>query len=176
MHSYSYNWISENDLHTFQWNCFIFPRLLMCSRIFMFLIGAANICSQVSATRLIVQYPFSFLNSNKSESGNNIICFTFWAFCSMWQQVSHRRVYFLKYLIKTVNPALQVTRSIFCPVAVIDVYISELMVESNATLEASTLMAFLNTTDFQVTDTNGVSHSVTILQNELVAGMTEIHI
>lgn len=50
------------------------------------------------------------------------------------------------------------------------------MLESNATLEASTLMAILNTTDFQVTDTNGVSHSVTIEQNELVAGMTELHI
>lgn len=46
----------------------------------MFLIGAVKICSQVSSTRLIEQVPFSFLNHNKSESGNNIISFTFGAF------------------------------------------------------------------------------------------------
>lgn len=57
-------------------------------------------------------------------------------------------------------------------VVVIDLYISELRVVSNATLEASTLMAILDATDFQVTDANGVSHTITVEQNNLVAGMT----
>nr|XP_046228186.1 adhesion G protein-coupled receptor F4 [Scatophagus argus] len=51
-----------------------------------------------------------------------------------------------------------------------DVYVAELMVESNITLEAQTILSILNTTtDLQVTDTDGVSHTVTLLHNELVA-------
>lgn len=56
-----------------------------------------------------------------------------------------------------------------------DVYISELVVRSNATLEASTVLPLLNTTNFQVTDTTGVFHTVTIEQTTLVAGTTRLH-
>lgn len=53
-----------------------------------------------------------------------------------------------------------------------DVYIAELMVESNVTLEAQTVLSVLNTTtDLQVTESSGVSHVVTFLQNELIAGI-----
>lgn len=59
-----------------------------------------------------------------------------------------------------------------CDVVFTDVYISELVVKSNASLEASTILALLNTTNFQVTDTSGVFHTVTIEQTTLVAGTT----
>ncbi|XP_044024247.1 adhesion G-protein coupled receptor F1 isoform X2 [Siniperca chuatsi] len=50
-----------------------------------------------------------------------------------------------------------------------DVYIAELMVESNVTLEAQTILSVLNTTDLQVTSTSGVSHTVALLHSELIA-------
>lgn len=62
-----------------------------------------------------------------------------------------------------------------CDVVATDVYISELVVRSNATLEASTLMALLNTTNFQVADSTGVFHTVTIEQTTLVAGTAKLH-
>lgn len=62
-----------------------------------------------------------------------------------------------------------------CDVVVTDVYISELVVKSNASLEASTILALLNATHFQVTDTSGVFHTVTIEQPTLVAGTAGLH-
>lgn len=59
-------------------------------------------------------------------------------------------------------------------VVVTDVYISELVVRSNATLEASTVRALLNTTNYQVTDTTGVFRTVTIEKTTLIAGTTRI--
>ncbi|XP_035474037.1 adhesion G-protein coupled receptor F2 [Scophthalmus maximus] len=53
-------------------------------------------------------------------------------------------------------------------VAVEEIYVAELMVESNITLEASTILSVLNT-ELQVEDSSGVLHTVTILQGELVA-------
>ncbi|XP_055362478.1 adhesion G-protein coupled receptor F3-like [Betta splendens] len=51
-----------------------------------------------------------------------------------------------------------------------DIYFAELMVESNITLDAQTILSILNaTTDLQVTDSQGVTYTVTLLQNELVA-------
>ncbi|GLD59544.1 adhesion G-protein coupled receptor F3-like protein [Lates japonicus] len=50
-----------------------------------------------------------------------------------------------------------------------DVYIAELLVESNVTLEAQTVMSVLNSTnDIRVTSSNG-SLTVSLLQNELIA-------
>ncbi|XP_040919861.1 adhesion G-protein coupled receptor F3 isoform X2 [Toxotes jaculatrix] len=48
-----------------------------------------------------------------------------------------------------------------------DVYIAELMVESNVTLDAQTVISVLN--DLQVTVNSGGSYTVTLLKNELVA-------
>ncbi|CAJ1077182.1 adhesion G protein-coupled receptor F4 [Xyrichtys novacula] len=51
----------------------------------------------------------------------------------------------------------------------VNIYIAELMVESNITLEADTVLSALNkTSDLQVTDNNG-DHTVTLMYNELVA-------
>ncbi|XP_076613054.1 adhesion G-protein coupled receptor F3 [Chaetodon auriga] len=51
-----------------------------------------------------------------------------------------------------------------------DVFIAELMLESNVTLEAQTIISVLKTTnDLNVTDTSGTSHTVTLLYNEVVA-------
>lgn len=45
------------------------------------------------------------------------------------------------------------------------------MVESNATLDAQTILSILNsTTNLQVNDAQGVTYTVTLLENELVAG------
>lgn len=53
-----------------------------------------------------------------------------------------------------------------------DIFIAELMVESNVTLEARTIMAALNETgDITVKDTNEVSHKVTFLEHQLIAGV-----
>lgn len=61
-------------------------------------------------------------------------------------------------------------------VVVIDVYIAELMVEGNVTLKAQTVLSVLKTTsDVQVTDSNGASHTVTLKHNELVAGIIPEH-
>lgn len=58
----------------------------------------------------------------------------------------------------------------------IDVYVAELMVESNVTLEAQVVLSVLKTiSDLQVTDGNGVSHTVTLQNNELVAGIVLVH-
>lgn len=55
-----------------------------------------------------------------------------------------------------------------------DIYIAELMVESNVTLDAQTILSILNsTTDLQVNDAQGVTYTVTLLQNELVAGIVQ---
>lgn len=62
-----------------------------------------------------------------------------------------------------------------CDVFVTDVYISELVVKSNNTLEASTVLALLNMSNFQVPDTSGAFHTVTIEQTTLVAGTTGLH-
>lgn len=61
-------------------------------------------------------------------------------------------------------------------VVAVDMYISELMVVRNATLEATTILAILNKTDFQVTDSRGVSHTVTIEYNKMIAGMAALHV
>ncbi|XP_029984801.1 adhesion G protein-coupled receptor F4 [Sphaeramia orbicularis] len=59
---------------------------------------------------------------------------------------------------------------IYCQVFAQDIYIAELMVESNVTLEAETILSVLNsTTNLQVTDANGVNHTVTLLQSETLA-------
>lgn len=59
---------------------------------------------------------------------------------------------------------------------VIDVFVVELMVESNVTLETNTVLTALNVIpDLQVTDSSGVSHTVTLEQNELVAGIVQKH-
>lgn len=57
-----------------------------------------------------------------------------------------------------------------CDVVITDLYISELVVRSNATLEATTVLALLNMSNFQVPGTTGVFHTVTIEQTTLVAG------
>ena len=54
-------------------------------------------------------------------------------------------------------------------------YISELVVRSNATLEASTVIALLNATNFQVTDSTEVFHTVAIEEIALVAGTPGLH-
>lgn len=79
--------------------------------------------------------------------------------------------------IKTVKPALKATheKGILFHVVVVDVYISELKVQSNATLEAPTILAILTASTFQVTAAGGVSYTVTIEQTQLVAGMTGFH-
>lgn len=59
---------------------------------------------------------------------------------------------------------------------VIDVFVAELMVESNVTLETNTVLTALNVMPgLQVTDSSGVSHTVTLEQNELVAGIVQKH-
>lgn len=56
-----------------------------------------------------------------------------------------------------------------------DVYIAELLVESNVTLEAQTVMSVLNSTNnISVTSSNG-QLTVSLLQNELVAGIVLEH-
>ena len=55
-----------------------------------------------------------------------------------------------------------------------DVFIAELMVESNVTLEANFLQAVLNKTVLQVT-AGGGPHNVTLLQNDLVAGIMPVY-
>lgn len=58
----------------------------------------------------------------------------------------------------------------------IDVYVAELMVESNVTLEAQVVLSVLKTiSDLQVNDSNGVSRRVTLQNNELVAGIVLVH-
>lgn len=48
------------------------------------------------------------------------------------------------------------------------------MVESNVTLDAQTILSILNsTTNLQVSDTLGATYTVTLLQNELVAGTVQ---
>lgn len=55
-----------------------------------------------------------------------------------------------------------------------DIYIAELMVESNVTLDAQTILSILSsTTNLQVNDAQGVTYTVTLLQNELVAGTVQ---
>lgn len=52
-----------------------------------------------------------------------------------------------------------------------DVYVVELVVESNETVASHTVLSALNLiTDLQVTDSNGVSNSVTLMDSALVAG------
>lgn len=59
---------------------------------------------------------------------------------------------------------------------VVDVYVAELMVESNVTLEAQTIVSVLNkTSSLTVTDAMGSSHTVTLLFTELVAGIVLEH-
>lgn len=56
------------------------------------------------------------------------------------------------------------------------VYVAELMVESNVTLEAQVVLSVLKKiSDLQVTDSNGVSHTMTLQNNELVAGIVLEH-
>ncbi|CAJ1077612.1 adhesion G protein-coupled receptor F4 [Xyrichtys novacula] len=51
-----------------------------------------------------------------------------------------------------------------------DVYVAELMVESNDTLEAETVLSALNgTRDLVVTDNNGVTHTVILVHYEMAA-------
>ncbi len=46
--------------------------------------------------------------------------------------------------------------------------------ESNITLEAKTILSVLNkTTELRVTDAKGLSHTVTLLHSELVAGIVK---
>lgn len=61
-------------------------------------------------------------------------------------------------------------------VVVIDVFIAELMVESNVTLEVKTILSVLNTSDLQVNDGSGASHTVTLQHCELVAGIMLEHL
>lgn len=59
----------------------------------------------------------------------------------------------------------------------IDVFIAELMVESNVTLQVNTILSVLNTTsDLQVKDGSGASHTVTLQHSELVAGIMLGHL
>lgn len=45
------------------------------------------------------------------------------------------------------------------------------MVESNETVSSKTVLSALgNLTDLQVTDSSGVSHTITLVNSELVAG------
>lgn len=60
-------------------------------------------------------------------------------------------------------------------VVVVDVYISELKVQSNITLDAPTILAILKASTFQVTAAGDVSYTVTIEETQLVAGMTGFH-
>lgn len=56
--------------------------------------------------------------------------------------------------------------------AVEDVYIAELMVESNITLEASTIQTvFTSTTDIQVLDSTSTEYTVSLSNSELSAGI-----
>lgn len=56
-----------------------------------------------------------------------------------------------------------------------DVYVAEMMVESNDTVTSNTVLSALKSiTDLQVTDSNGVSHIITLLHSELVAGTTPL--
>lgn len=58
----------------------------------------------------------------------------------------------------------------------IDVYVAEVMVESNVTLEAQVVLSVLKRiSDLQVTDSNGVSHTVTLQNNELLAGIVLVY-
>lgn len=57
------------------------------------------------------------------------------------------------------------------PVVLGDVYISELMVETNARVNSQDILSILSTTtSLQVNSTDGIIYTVTLLQNELVAG------
>lgn len=67
------------------------------------------------------------------------------------------------------------TQTISCAV-VADIYVAELMVESNATLEAKTILSALSTADLQVTDASGASHPVTLSHSELVAGTFPVQV
>lgn len=59
-----------------------------------------------------------------------------------------------------------------CDVFVTDVYVSELVVVSNTTLDASTILDLLSSANFQVTDAAGALHAVTVKETTLVAGTT----
>lgn len=57
-----------------------------------------------------------------------------------------------------------------------DVYVAEMTVESNNTVASLTVLSALTSiADLQVTDSNGVSHIVTLVHSELVAGTTPLH-
>lgn len=108
------------------------------------------------------------------------ISFAFWCFCRVLQQVSHSGSLFdllfdqnCVIILSTEENLLENThmkhRSL-CDVVITDMYISELVVRSNATLEATTVLALLNMSNFQVPGTTGAFHTVTIEQTTLVAG------
>lgn len=51
------------------------------------------------------------------------------------------------------------------------IYVAEVMVESNETVSSKTVLSALeDLTDLQVTDSSGVSHTITLVNSELVAG------
>lgn len=57
-----------------------------------------------------------------------------------------------------------------------DVYVAEMMLESNNTVASQTVLSALKSiTDLQVTDSNGVSHIITLVLSELVAGTATPH-
>ena len=54
-----------------------------------------------------------------------------------------------------------------------EIYVAELMIESNSTLETQTILSiFSNMSDLQVTNSDGASHTVSLQLNGLVAGIT----
>ncbi|XP_071399914.1 adhesion G-protein coupled receptor F3 isoform X2 [Centroberyx affinis] len=78
-----------------------------------------------------------------------------------------RSLQFLVGAVFIYYPIYQISLSEQTPM---DIYIAELMVESNVTLEASTILSVLNTTsELEVKDDTGNIHKVTISQSELVA-------
>lgn len=58
-----------------------------------------------------------------------------------------------------------------------DVYVAELVVESNDSVPSDTvLLALKLITDLRVTDSNGVSNIVTLMDSGLVAGTMPLHL
>ncbi|KAM9840796.1 adhesion G-protein coupled receptor F3 [Aulostomus maculatus] len=60
-----------------------------------------------------------------------------------------------------------------CPAVVEDVYVAELMVESNVTLDSESILSVLSTPSIQVTNSLGVSHMVTFTHKEVIAGISD---
>lgn len=58
-----------------------------------------------------------------------------------------------------------------------DVYVAELVVESNDSVPSHTVLSALKfITDIPVTDSNGVSNIVTLMDSGLVAGTMPLHL